>query len=178
MPLETIVLTLHVLTAAVAVGAVAVTDFLHLKGLKNHRLEVRLLGVYPYLTQIITLALVGLIVTGGGMLYFRPYLFASAFFQLKMILFLTVTMNGLVLAKRISPLLEHVVKHNHATKRYLLESSLFGSLSVVTWMGIFVLSLTKTSGYSVSQFLFVYSLVFLGVFTVSYVVQRKSFPSA
>ena len=179
MALEEVTITLHILSAAVAVGAVITTDFLHLKGLKNHSLEKKLLGVYPYLTQIIYLTLAALLITGLGVLHFRPWLLQGSFFQLKMALFTLVIINGVVLNHRVGKLLETVVKTGNASKRYLIESSLFGSLSVVTWISIFVLALTKdTGGYSIQQFLTAYTCLLALVFIISYFAQATSHSTA
>lgn len=176
MVVETTALTLHILSASVALGAVAVTDFLHLRSMKNHRLEVKLLPVYPYLTQLIYLAVAGLLVTGITVLYFRPHLLSGAFFHLKMALFAIVMINGVILGKKIGPMLESTIKKNLATKKFLIQSSLLGSISVTTWIAIFVLALTKNTGYTVPQFITAHIAFFLVVFFASYVMQSKSYP--
>ena len=175
--IEKAVLILHIVASAIALGSVAVSDFLHLKGLRNHKIEKKILPIYPYISKLIFIALGIIIVTGGILLYNKSSLLNSSFFQLKMAMVLIVIVNGIFLNYRISPRLEKNVKKNHpkkTTTKLILESSLFGSISIVSWLGVFILALTKDFGYSVVDFIITYLVVLTVVFLASYLYQMNS----
>ncbi len=173
--LEKVILVFHVVASAIALGTVAVSDFLHLKGLKNHKIEKGFLSINPYLSQLIFITLGIIVVSGGILLYNKPSLLNSSLFQLKMAMVLIVIINGLFLNYRISPKLN--TKKNHPidkTKKLIFESSLFGSISLVTWLGIFILAFTKNFGYSILEFIFTYLIILIGVFLIGYFYQMNS----
>lgn len=174
-----LIFVLHVVVSAIALGTVAVSDLLHLKGLKNHKLEKKISLIYPYLSKIIFFALGAIILTGGILLYNDISILNSRFFQLKMLMVIIVLVNGLFLNYRLSPKLEKNVKKNHpkkSTKKLIFESSLFGSISLVTWFGIFVLAFTKDFGYSIFNFIFAYLIILIIAFFTSYFYQLNSHP--
>jgi len=175
--LEKTIFVLHFVASAIALGSVAASDFLHFKGLKNHKIEKKILSIYPYFSQFIFICLGFIILTGGIMLYNKPSLLNNSFFQLKMILVFIIIINGIFLNYRISPQLEKNIKKNHppkTTKKLILESSLFGSISIISWLGVFILAFTKDFGYSVFNFISVYWVSIMVAFLISYFYQMNS----
>lgn len=169
-----IVLVLHILASCVAVGAVAVTDYLHLVGLKRHKIEKKVLFVYPFLSQVINIALGMIILTGILLVINRPELLYKSLFQLKMAMVVVVTINGIILQRVIAPHMERLVAHDLPfSDKMLLQCSLCGAISVVSWFSILILALTKTTGYTWNQFLPFYLIAIVVVFTVAQFFERK-----
>jgi hypothetical protein len=139
----------------IAVGAVSVTDYLHIIGLKSKIREKKLMFVYPHLARMIQLACVGIFLSGISLIYFRPELLQSELFQFKMVLFGIVLLNGVFLHKKVYPWMVAAVndKKVHFTSEVLFISSWSGAVSVVTWYSILILAIIKPLAFTVNQFL-------------------------
>jgi hypothetical protein len=103
-------------------------------------------------------------------------LLSNSLFLLKIILVLVVTFNGIYLQKKVSPNLDMCVLEGtkYCSPGVLYSSAIAGSISIVTWYSIVVLSLTKTFGYSVSQFLTAYGIVLFSVALTAVHFERKA----
>lgn len=167
-------LVLHILSAMVAVGAVTVTDYLHIIGLKSKRREQKLMFVYPHLARMIQIAIVGVILSGAGLLYFKPELLQSELFQFKMVLFAIVILNGAFLHIKIYPAMVAAVKEQKPlTSEVLFSSSFSGALSVVTWYSILILAIIKPLAFTVLQFLVWYILALIIAFGVGFAMETR-----
>ena len=165
----------HVIAVAIAVGTVTVVDYLHIRSFKNKSLEKTTLKVNPYLSQIIIGSLVLIILTGSIMVYLTPSFLQSSIFQLKLSLVAIIILNSIVLHKIVAPGMEKCILNpskENCTKSFVLNSSFFGSLSIVTWYAIFILALTKHLGYTVPQFISAYIIVFAIAFFTAYSMEK------
>lgn len=171
-----IVLIVHILAVMVAVGSATLVDYLHLVGLRKKKLEKGLVSIYPLVSRMINLSLLVIYLSGIYMVWKNPSLLQNSLFLTKMVLVLIVTVNGIYLQKSVSPHLDKcVIKGTkYCTQSVLTSSALSGSLSIVTWYGIVVLSLSKTAGYSVSQFVSLYLVALLFAISTSYLIERKA----
>jgi hypothetical protein len=141
------VLVLHIFSVMTAVGAVFVTDYLHLLGLRDRVLEKRALFLYPLIGKLIVGALAGIYITGFILAAMNPAVLANSLFRLKMALVLIVTINGFILHHRVFPDLEQDILKGKMRGATMHIAALGGSISVVTWVSIVTLSLTKTYAY-------------------------------
>lgn len=169
------VLVLHILAVMVSVGTVAVTDYLHMIGLSNPKLERRTLFVFPHLSNLIWICLFFIYVTGFSLAYMKQEVLSNPLFWVKMGLVLLVTINGYVLHKFIFPKIEHHVKNHSFNKSTIKKAAFGGSLSIVTWIFIVILSITKNLGYTVEQFVAAYllALIIAYTFAVNFESTRK-----
>jgi len=164
-----IVVVLHVLSALVGVGAVTVTDYLHILGLRGKELEKKLLVVYEPLGRLIIAALAGMIITGTLLVINRPENLLQPLFQTKVALVAIICINGLLLHRKVYPEMIECAegKRSYCSPQVLILSSLFGSISIVTWYAIVILSITREHAYSAYSFLFYYALALLITFIIA-----------
>lgn len=169
-------LVLHVLSTVVAVGSVTVIDYLHLIGLRKKKIEKKLFSIYPFLSELLVYMLISIYITGLILVINKPTLLQSALFLTKLILVAIVTVNGFYLKNKVSPELEAcVTKGTKACSTHVLNTSVIsGSLSVVSWYSIFILSITKTTGYTVFGFVKYYLLALLIVTSTLYFFEKRS----
>jgi hypothetical protein len=172
----TISLVLHIFGVIVAVGSATIVDYLHLIGLKKRNLEKSFVKIYPYITNMINFSLFLIYITGIILLTQKPSLLSSPLFLTKLGLVLIVTINGIYLQKVVSPNLDScVIKGTkHCTKFVLNSSAISGSISIVTWYSIVILSLTKNLGYTTTQFLTTYVIILISAILISYIIETKA----
>ena len=172
-----VVVVVHIIFAIAAVGAVSVTDYLHLTGLKNKIREKKLLFIYPLLGKMIIYLIAGIILTGGILVANNPGLLSNSLFKLKMVLFLVIIVNGWILHSYVSPSLDRcVIKGGkvNCSRKVLLVSAFAGSVSLASWYGVFILSLTKSAEYSVSDFISFYLIAIFALFLIALFVEMRA----
>ncbi len=176
MLVYSVLLVIHILAVMVAVGSATVVDYLHLVGLRKKRLERGLVSIYPLISFIINISLILIYITGVTLVLQNKTLLQNPFFITKIVLVLIVTFNGIYLQRSISPHLDKcVIKGTKYCKKSLLNSSaISGSISIVTWYSIVILSLSKNMGYKLEHFLAVYLSVLVIASLVAYMVERKA----
>ncbi|MEM3074687.1 MAG: hypothetical protein QW727_01970 [Candidatus Pacearchaeota archaeon] len=174
--LYAIILILHIIGTVVGVGAVTITDYFHVIGLKKRKLEEKLLIIYPILGKIILQAIALVIITGTILLANRPELIQSPLFQLKIILFVVILVNGFILHRHVFPQVEKCVikKRGTCPIHVLWISSISGAISLTTWYGILILAFTKTYNYSVHVFLIYYFTAMMIIFGIAYFKEKKA----
>lgn len=166
-----IFLILHIISVVAGLGAVTITDYLHLTGIRHRNLEMRLIPIYPLLGKFIIYSLFFIVLTGTILVFNKPSLINSPLFQLKIFLFFIIIINGVVLHKKVAKALDRCIIDNttkHCTNEVFFISALCGSISIVTWYSILILSLTKTYGYSVLNFISFYIPAILIIFVIAF----------
>lgn len=171
-----IIVLIHVLSVIIAVGAVSVTDYLHLVSLKRKKLEQQLKIVYPRLSNLINMSLIAIIFTGLILVLMNPSLVSKPLFLLKMALVAIVSLNGLYLQKSVSPNLDRCIIEGtkYCSQGLLYSVAICGSVSVVTWFSIVILAFTKNFGYSLKQFVTAYLVVLAIAIVLSYSIERRA----
>jgi len=171
-----IIIVFHVLAVIVAVGAVTVTDYLHLIGLRRKNLERQLRNIYPSLSKLIMAALSFIVLSGFTLLYLKPEVLESPLFIAKLVLVVIVTLNGFYLQKKVYPNLDLCVMKGtkYCPQDVLYASAISGGISIVTWYSIVILSLTKNLGYTLNQFILVYLMVLFVVISVAFYFEKKA----
>lgn len=151
----------HVMSVLTGVGAVTVTDYLHVLSLRSKKLEKSLVHVYPLLGKLIVLSLIGIYITGTILVLKKPEVLASELFRLKLILVGIVTINGIILHKYVLP--------NIDKSQEKIYPVVFASLSIVAWYSVLTLSITKQLAYTwVQAVIFIVIMFFLTFFTALY----------
>mgnify|MGYP000369980676 CR=1 FL=1 len=168
-----ILLLLHILAVMVAVGTVTVTDYLHLLGIRDRRLEKRSLFVFPILSNLILGSLALIYITGIILVLIRPTILNSGLFQLKVALVFVVTVNGYVLHHFLFPKIRKAVQTNSHSEKLIKQAAFGGSLSVISWYAIVVLALTNDFEYAVWQFLILYSAALVVAYNVAVYVETQ-----
>jgi len=166
-----ILLVLHILAVMVGVGTVTVTDYLHILGIRDRRLEKRSLFVFPILSNLIFGSLVLIYITGIIMVLARPTILESSLFQLKVALVFIVTVNGYILHHFLFPKIRNAVQIGDHSEKLIKQAAFGGSLSVVSWYSIVVLALTNYLEYTVWQFLIIYAGALVVAYNVAVYVE-------
>ena len=174
--LFTLTLTLHIIGVIIAVGSATIVDYLHLIGLRKSKLEKGLVKVYPHISKMINGALALIFLTGLLLVLQKPELLYSTLFRIKVFLAVLVGINGIYLQKRVSPELDKcIIKGNKfCTPKVLNSSAIAGSISIVTWYSLLILSMTKNLGYSPSNFIITYILTLSGTIIIAYGIERRA----
>lgn len=166
-------LVAHIISVMITVGAVTVTDYLHILGLRNPKFEKQTLFVFPTLSKLITIALLVIYATGLIMVVADPVLLESKLFLAKLFLVLIVTGNGLFLHHIIFPRIEKQMKKKSYDPQFLFLAAFGGSLSITTWYAIVVLATTKQLAYSPFWFFLGYVIAFAISFGVALQVEKR-----
>ena len=163
-----IIIFLHALAAALAIGATITTDVLFFNFLKDFHISKKEKEVFETISSLLWMALAALIVT-GILIFFTDtarYM-ASSKFIVKMILVVIVTINGLVLNWFVTPHMGELSfnatddkKNNMTFMRRVSFAS--GGLSISTWLIIFLLGSVPSIPFAVGQAM----LIYLGVIMI------------
>ncbi len=166
-----IIVMIHLLSAAVGVGAATVTDVLFFRFLKDYKISEEEADIARSLSRVIWIVLGVLIIT-GIMLYLPSIgrLNDSAKFMTKMIGLIVLILNGILLNAYISPRLSkisfnlpHVHRKGelHAIHRIAFAS---GAVSIVSWYFIFILGALRKFSLNLTEFILIYAaLLFLAI---------------
>ena len=169
-----VALVAHILAVMVAVGTVTVTDYLHILGLRNARLEKESLFVFPSLSHLIRFCLFVIYITGILLVIGKPELLQSSLFLLKMFLVVLVTINGYILHHTILPRVRESIRKKTHDLGLLKQSAFSGSLSLVSWYAIVILALTKTLGYTWFVFLGAYIAGLIIAYVIALYIETRS----
>ncbi|MGK0209534.1 MAG: hypothetical protein ACI83O_000811 [Patescibacteria group bacterium] len=169
-------LVFHILGVAVCVGSVTFVDYLHIIGLRKRSLESKFIRIYPYVSKLINAGIIVILLSGIIMLIQKPELLASNLFRFKMALFAIVILNGIYLQKVVSPGINKCVLEGqkNCTQEILYSSSISGSISIVTWYSLVVLSITKVLQYKWYEFLSVYLLIIICAIYVAIYMEKRA----
>jgi len=168
---RSVIVIIHLLGAAVGVGAATVTDILFFRFLKDYKISEEEAGIARSLSSVIWTAL-GILVITGIMLYLpaSERLSDSAKFMTKMIGIIVLILNGILLNVYISPRLSKIsfnLPHVHKKgELHYLHRIAFasGGVSIVSWYFIFILGALRKFSLSFNQFILIYAgLLFLAI---------------
>ncbi|MBS3093814.1 hypothetical protein J4456_04525 [Candidatus Pacearchaeota archaeon] len=169
-----IILVIHLLSVVVAVGAVTVTDYLHIAGHRQKKLAQELLDVYPLLSKLISTALILVIISGTLLVYQKPEFLSKPLFQLKLSLVVILILNGLYLQKKIAPqIMICTINPELCSEKVKYRAAFAGILSLITWYAVTILALTKNFSYTVIQFVSVYLIVLCIAIGMTMYIENK-----
>jgi len=160
--IKPIILIIHAISAAVALGGTLVGDIFFFHFARNYTISAYEERILRILSGVLWFALVGLIISGVGLYLSAPDVYnESAKFISKMVLVIIVILNGIVLNVLVTPRLKMIAfdkeldrEHHIAWLRQLAYASGFISLS--TWLIIFILGSVATIPVTVGVFLLGY----------------------
>ncbi len=177
---RTIIIIIHALAAAVGLGAATVSDVFFFKFMKDYRISENEHEMVKTLSNVIWAALGLIVLTGIGLFIPKSeILLQSTKFLIKMTGIGVLIVNGLFLNLLVSPRLIEITfreDHNHKDgELHLLRklSFVFGSISIVTWYGVFVMGLLPSIPVDYRTALMLYILLLCFAVTGSQIMDRR-----
>ena len=157
------ILILHLLGAALGLGAATVTDILFFRFLKDFRVSEWEANVLSMLSQVIWFALVVVVVSGVGLyLSDAERLNESSKFLVKTIVVLAIIINGAFLNLLISPRMIKIsfgTEHNHEAgelRRLRRLAFALGAVSLVSGYMAFILGAIRSEPLDFITLLLIY----------------------
>lgn len=166
-----IILSLHLIAAAIGLGGATITDVFFFRFLKDFKISEEESANLNILSEVIWFALGVLIVTGIGIsLPSGERLLESPKFILKMSVLGVIVLNGLFLNFLVSPKLVHISfgdpHRHHAGELHKLRKLAFalGAVSIISWYSVFILGAVRSLPFSLTIGYIVYgSLILLAI---------------
>lgn len=161
-----LMLGLHLFGVALGLGGATISDILFFKFLKDLKISQEESEVLHTLSEIVWFGL-GIIILSGLGVYApmaEKYLASSKFIS-KMMIFLVIITNGVLLNLLVAPklvLISFGKKHHHEMgELHRLRKLAFalGSVSFVSWYSVFILGSIKSLPYTVSEILLSYLVI-------------------
>lgn len=163
--IKPIVVVLHALSAAVGLGAVVTTDALFFKFLKDYKISAKEADTLDTISKVIWGSIFLLFIT-GVMLYVSAPLdyLAKSKFVAKLVIFVVIVLNGVMLNAFISP---YLIKLSFNDDSHILHRSLrlrvmrrvafaSGGVSILSWFMVFILGSIRSIPVTIGQALFIY----------------------
>lgn len=160
-----ILTVLHVLGAAIGVGAAATSDSIFLTSIRNRRISRDQFVLISKSSDVVLGGLALLVITGIALFLYDKALWQLPHFQAKMTAVIVLMINGIVFHTKVIPLLEkckhekiseHVISSNH----WLL--SITGCVSVVSWFSAIIIAVIGPVE--------VYYVVYMGIYLALIVI--------
>lgn len=157
---------LHLVGAALGVGAATITDLLFFNFLKDFRVSEKENEIFRLMSQVIWFALIIIILSGIGL--FLPdseRLLASPKFLVKMIVVAVIIVNGAALNIFVAPRMVKICfggphEHEEGELHHLRRLSYaLGAISLVSWYSAFILGFLDASPLPFLPLLGVYALL-------------------
>ncbi len=162
---------IHAIGAAVGLGAVVITDALFFKYLKDFRISDKENETMRTISGVVW-GVVGLMIVTGIALYLSApmdYL-AKSKFIVKVIIFVVIILNGIVLNAWITPALKKIsfgpVIHQPQARLRFMRRLAFasGAISGISWFTVFILGSVRSIPVGVTTGLLVYGgLIVVGI---------------
>ncbi len=176
---KSVIVVLHALAAAIALGAATVTDIFFFRFLKDYRISESENALMKTLSGVIWLALGTIIVTGIGL--FIPEserLLQSSKFLLKIVAVAVVTLNGVCLNLLVAPkmmALDFSGGSDSATDLRNMRrlSYALGAISITSWYLIFILGSLRSIPIKFGPALIIYICILIGAVTMSQIMDRR-----
>jgi len=149
MDLQQIFVTIHLLGFALGLGGATIGDIVFIKALRTNNLSEEVFGFFKTNSRIIWIGL-GLLIISGLSIFTIIYLeqgslslLASSRWQAKLTLVAIVTLNGLFFKLKIFPILKKLIHQPLSIQNIspiIWKLVISGTISIVSWYGIFILS--------------------------------------
>lgn len=176
---KSVIVIIHALAAAVALGAATITDIFFFRFLKDYRISESENALMKTLSGVIWLALGVIILSGIGL--FIPEserLLQSSKFLLKVVAVAVVTINGVCLNLVVTPKmmsLDFTGGSDGITDLRNMRrlSYALGGISIVSWYLIFILGSLRSIPIKFGTALVLYICVLVGVVIGSQIMDRR-----
>jgi len=148
MDLQTILVTLHLIGFAFGVGGATSSDVVFLRTIKNGKISRDEFNIIKTLSTVVWASVVLLLVSGTALMAWQQYQigevprFGWSFFQLKMLAFAIVVLNGVVFHYFVFSHFEKSVGKSFRSKAMKAKYPLFavtGAVSIVSWYTAFLM---------------------------------------
>lgn len=164
-----IIVVLHAIAASAGLGAVIITDTLFFKFLKDFKISKTEHETLNAISSIVWVIIGIVFVTGLGLFLSEPggYLMKSKFVT-KMIIFVVIVANGVLLNLLISPHLRKIsfgpTIDQPSWRLRMLRRVAFasGAVSMVSWFSVFILGSVRSIPWSAGEALLGYILLVAG----------------
>ncbi len=146
MDLQTILVTLHLIGFAFGVGGATSSDLVFLRAIKNGKISRDEFNIIKTLSTIVWASVVLLLVSGAALMAWQQYQigevprFGWSFFQLKMVAFAAVVINGIVFHYLVFPQFKKAIGKSFRSAAMKMKYPLFaitGAVSIVSWYTAF-----------------------------------------
>ena len=173
MTLYEYIVTLHVVSAAVGVGAAATSDTIFLRSIRNRIISRDQYVLIRASSQVVVGGLTLLVLTGIFMTFTNPELIGMPHFQAKMTAVVILMVNGLVFHGKLLPFFK---KHldTKMPEEWLASKQWFfaitGAVSAVSWFAALIIAVVGDAGIGYLIFLGIYLAVMIGGSITGYFV--------
>jgi hypothetical protein len=144
-----IITVLHVVSAAIGVGAAAANDSVFMGAIRNRRISHDQFVLIRKASDVLIGGLVILILTGVVLMHLNVALWTMPHFQAKMTVVLILLINGIVFHARVIPMLKEysnitMPKQFITSQQWLL--AITGSTSAVSWFSALIIAVVGDIG--------------------------------
>ena len=144
-----IITVLHVVSAAIGVGAAAANDSVFMGAIRNRRISHDQFVLIRKASNVLIGGLVILILSGIALLHLNVSLWTMAHFQAKMTVVLILLVNGIIFHAKVIPMLKEfsdttMPKQFIASRQWLL--AITGSTSAVSWFSALIIAVVGNIG--------------------------------
>ncbi len=180
MTFRDIIILVHALAAAAGLGTVLTTDYLFMKFLRDKRVSETNVRTMKHLSEVIWIALTVLIVSGIYLAATKAGILHSSKFLLKMVVVLTLTINGFVLNLFVTPKLSKIaftktgmLPDDHPDK--IRKIAVFaGAISAFSWILAFILGKMKSIPLGVAEAIGFYLVILIVIGVVASLTKPKA----
>lgn len=146
MDLQTVLVTLHLIGFAFGVGGATSSDLVFLRTIKNGKISRDEFNIIKTLSTIVWASVVLLLVSGAALMAWQQYQigevprFGWSFFQLKMVAFAAVVINGVIFHFLVFPQFKKAIGKSFRSAAMKMKYPLFaitGAVSIVSWYTAF-----------------------------------------
>ncbi|MEN9342381.1 MAG: hypothetical protein RIQ54_637 [Candidatus Parcubacteria bacterium] len=178
MDTKIILLIAHVFSAIIGAGGAFVSDGIFLTAIKDGRITRDELRFIHQGSTFVVAGLIGLILSGIGLVLMDPaFYFSSSKFLAKISIVGVIILNGIVLHSIHLPLFRKYAGHELAKEPEFIQKSslilLSGVISVVSWASTVILGVMRTIPYEYEIIMAVYAALIIGGIMNGFLLKKK-----
>lgn len=149
MSLYFIITVIHIVSAAIGVGAAAASDSVFMASIRNRRISHDQYLLINRTSLVVLGGLTLLVITGIILVFMNADLWVMAHFQAKMTAVIILMINGLIFHAKVLPLLEQyqhttMTEELIASRQWLL--AITGAVSAVCWFSALIIAVVGDVG--------------------------------
>jgi hypothetical protein len=160
-----IITVLHVVSAAIGVGAAAASDSVFMGAIRNRRISNDQFVLIRKSSDVLIGGLVILILTGVALLHLNVELWSMPHFQAKMTVVLILLINGIAFHARVIPMLKEysdiTMPQQFITSRQWLLA-ITGSTSAVSWFSALIIAVVGDIGAPYLLYIAIIAVLIVG----------------
>lgn len=160
-----IITVLHVVSAAIGVGAAAANDSVFMGAIRNRRISNDQFVLIRKASNVLIGGLVILILSGVALLHLNVQLWSMPHFQAKMTVVLILLINGVAFHARVIPMLKEysditMPKQFITSRQWLL--AITGSTSAVSWFSALIIAVVGDIGAPYLLYILIIAALIVG----------------